>query len=119
MTGIGARAVGEKDYRGEAYLAGSGQADVISWTPNAVTVNWRGANPGDTLVLNQNWDPGWRGGGEASYAWHDAVGVTVHEKDGELTFRYVPRFFYVGWLFCIAAIAILVGLRKVPILSKA
>ncbi len=122
MPGIGAKAVGEPDYRGEAYTAsGTGVADVIAWSPNAVTVSYRGANPGDVLVLNQNWDPGWRAQGSAVVNFRDAVGTTIKTRDGEVTFRYVPRFLYVGCLMCAVAIAVLVWMwrAKVRVLSTA
>ena len=122
MNGIGAKAVGESDYRGETYtVSGTGAADVVSWSPNAVTVSYRGAKIGDTLVLNQNWDPGWRANGSATFNQRDAVGTTINARDGEVTFRYVPRFFYLGCLLCVAAIAVLVWMwrARIRILSTA
>jgi hypothetical protein len=48
-------------------------ATVASFTPNEVEVRVEGAEPGDHLVLNQNWDPGWTADGVPAIALHDAV----------------------------------------------
>ena len=109
VEGSGARGVGDPEYHGEVYLAsGAGHADVVAWSPNAVTVSVRGASPGDVLVLNQNWDPGWRAQGQAAIAFRDAVATNVGARDAEITFRYVPRFLGIGCLLLLMAIAFLV-----------
>jgi hypothetical protein len=109
MTGIGAKGVGDPAYRGEAYTAGDiGKVAITSWSPNAVTVSFHGASMGDLLVLNQNWDPGWRADGEATLDYRDTVATHIHAKDGEITFRYVPRFFFLGCLLLATAVAVLV-----------
>lgn len=111
--GTGARGVGDPEYRGEVYMAsGAGHADVVAWTPNAVTVSVRGASPGDIVVLNQNWDPGWRAQGQPAIAYRDAVATTINARDVELTFRYVPRFLGTGCFLFLAAIAFLVWTAK-------
>ncbi len=110
--GLGARGVGDPEYRGEVYITSRrGIAEVTSWTPNAVTVAVRGATIGDTLVLNQNWDPGWRANGESVIDYRSAVATTLEETDGEITFRYVPRFLFLG---CVIFILTIAGLIWVP-----
>jgi len=48
------------DYRGEFYLQqGAGQLAITSWSPNRWVVKIRVAQ-NDILVVNQNYDPGWK-----------------------------------------------------------
>jgi hypothetical protein len=70
---------------------------------------------GDLLVLNQNWDPGWRADGESALNYHDAVATHIHAKDGEITFRYVPRFFYLGCLLLVMTVAALVWFSRLRV----
>ena len=61
IQGMGAKGRGDPGLPGEAYTAsGKGRAELVHFTPNAMTVHVDDATPGDLLVLNQNWDPGWR-----------------------------------------------------------
>ncbi|HEY1957325.1 MAG TPA: hypothetical protein VGH28_17015 [Polyangiaceae bacterium] len=113
LPGLGAHGEGDPDYRGETYFQdGAGRATIARWTPNAVTVRYEGATPGDTLVLNQNWDPGWRATTGAIVDTHDLVAVRVTESAGETTFRYQPRFLWLGIVAFFAAIGTLVATRK-------
>ncbi len=118
-TGMGARGVGDPEYRGEAFLAsGVGKADITWWTPNAVTVEYHGARAGDTLVLNENWDPGWRANGRTAIDHASALGAFVPDSDGAITFRYVPRFFALGCFMTVTTIVALIllatGKRREP-----
>ena len=65
MPGVGAYGEDDPDYRGEAYVAEGGRdgGEVTSFTPNEVTIHVEDARPGDHVVLNQNWDPGWSANG--------------------------------------------------------
>jgi hypothetical protein len=113
ITGLGAKGKGEHDYRGEAYFAkGAGFASVVAWTPNAVTIHYSNAQPGDVLVLNENWDPGWTIGRHRAIDWASAAATRVDASDGELTFSYTSRFFWLGLLICVATIAGLVGFGR-------
>jgi hypothetical protein len=119
VEGVGARAVGEEGYRGEVYASsGQGFIDILSWSPNAVTVAFRGARVGDQLVLNQNWDPGWRAQGDAASSYGDAIATQLQATDGEVTFRYVPRFFVLGCFILFATIALLVWLARARVARR-
>jgi hypothetical protein len=97
VPGLGAHGVGDKDYRGEAFIPeGAGTATVTKWTPNEVTVEVHGAQAGEHLVLNQNWDPGWSASGRKLESWHDTVSADLHESDGAVVFRYRPPTFWPG-----------------------
>jgi hypothetical protein len=99
IPGLGARGRGAPGYRGEAYTSsGLGQAELNSFTPNAFSVVVRGAKAGDTLIVNQNYDPGWRVDGEPTQNHEDALATTLRGGDQELHFRFRPRGLWVGFL---------------------
>jgi hypothetical protein len=103
VPGLGAHGVGDPEYRGEAFLAdGAGTASVTKWTPNEVTVEVHGAHAGDRLVLNQNWDAGWRAAGARTEEWHDTVSAALPAGDTTLVFRYRPLTLWAGVLVFVA-----------------
>jgi hypothetical protein len=117
LPGLGARGQGDPEYHGEAFVAeGTGTAEMVDWTPNAMVVHVRGATPGEHLVLNQNWDAGWRADGHGALNWNDAVAVTLDSNEQTVSFRYVPRMFWVGVVVALLsgglAIGVLEGLRR-------
>jgi len=102
IPGLGAKGVGDPDYRGEAYFAsGSAEAEVERWTPNVVSVRYTGAAEGDLLVLNQNWDPGWSAE-HGVVNWRDTAASPVSAGSGVVVFRYRPRFFVLGCVILFA-----------------
>ena len=104
--GLGARGVGDAEYRGEAYLPeGRGTARVVRFTPNDVVVKVDGARAGDPVVLNQNWDPGWRASGQEATSWHDAVASVVPSRSATVRFRYRPRMLPLGLLVFVATVS--------------
>jgi hypothetical protein len=93
-SGIGARGRGSADYRGEAFMeSGTGSAKVVSFSPNEVVVEVAGARAGDRLVLNQNFDPGWRVDDRPIAAYRGAISsvLTAPRVSGRFTFRFWPR----------------------------
>ena len=112
--GLGAVPRGDPRYQGEVFTAsGTGWADIETWSPNVVTVSVRGARPGDTLVMNQNWDPGWRANGRAALDYTDRVATTIRSADEVVTFRFIPRYFGLGCLVLVLAVAGLVWMSRV------
>jgi hypothetical protein len=106
VHGMGAKGRGDPAYRGEAYTAdGKGKAELIHFTPNAMTVHVDNATPGDLLVLNQNWDPGWRADGVPAVAYHDAVATVVRSTNETVMFRYRPHY----WWLSVAIFTVTVG----------
>jgi hypothetical protein len=114
VSGMGARGATDRAYRGETYLAdGVGSATIAGWTPNEVTVQVRGAQPGEHLVLNQNWDGGWTANGARAIDWADQVAAPIHDADTTVVFRYRPRTFWPGMLLCAVTVAgMVVVLRR-------
>lgn len=112
VPGLGAYGAGDPGYRGEAFLLdGVGAASVTRWTPNEVTVEVHGARAGERLVLNQNWDPGWRAAGLKTEDWHDTVSATLPAADATVVFRYRPLTFWPGVLVFVATCAGLLAIR--------
>lgn len=112
-SGIGARGRQDPDYQGEVYLVeGRGLARVTAWAPGTVEVSVDGAQPGDHLVLNQNWDPGWSVQGADAWSYRNAIAATLKGGRATVTFRYHSRFAWLGWLLLGATIGALVVLRR-------
>jgi hypothetical protein len=101
IRGMGAKGRGDPAYRGEAYTAsGKGHAELVHFTPNAMTVHVDGAEPGDLLVLNQNWDPGWRADGVPAANYNDAVATVVRAPNETVLFRYRPHYWWLSLGIC-------------------
>lgn len=97
--GMGARSIGDREYHGEAFIAeGTGTASIVKWTPNEMTVQVHGAKPGDHVLLNQNWDPGWSANGSRAIDWADLPAAEVHAPDDTIVFRYRPRTLWLSLL---------------------
>jgi hypothetical protein len=102
------RSKNSQDYRGEFYLQnGNGQLDIISWSPNRwdVKVQIFGR---DILIVNQNFDPGWRSNPPKKLLNVNGVlGVEVGPQDREIVFYYWPFNFILGlWVSLLGLIAI-------------
>jgi hypothetical protein len=112
-SGIGARGGEDPDYRGEAYLVeGHGRANVLGWSPEAVDVRVEGAQPGDHLVLNQNWDPGWAVRGADAWSFHNSIAATLRQGSGTVRFTYHARFAWLGLMLCAGTVSVLVALWR-------
>jgi hypothetical protein len=111
IPGQGAKGEGDPAYRGEFFTeGGSGRVSVLRWTPNEVEVRVEGAQPGDLLVMNQNFDPGWRANGRPSINLRDTVAASLTQPNEDVVFRYRPRTLFAGLLaFFVTLIAIVLG----------
>jgi hypothetical protein len=106
MAGVGAWGEDDPQYRGEAYVAeGHGTATIEAWTPNAVEVRVDGAKAGDRVVLNQNWDPGWRADDAPAASYQDAVAAVLTSPSQTVRFHYWPRGMTAGLAIFAAALA--------------
>lgn len=96
------------DYRGLAFVDGSGAARVVDWTPNHAVVEVTGATPGSLLVYDMNYDPSWRAGGKPALAVNGLVATRLAGGTERVEFRYFPRTLV--WSLPLAALALLAGL---------
>jgi hypothetical protein len=104
--GMGARGKGATDYRGEAFTeSGVGSAKIVGFSPNQVVVDVAGARPGDRLILNQNFDPGWRVDGRAAEPYREAVSIRLAAPNGRVSFGFWPRGLTAGlWLLALTVV---------------
>jgi hypothetical protein len=104
--GLGAHGRGDPAYKGEVFIPdGVGEATIASFTPNVITVEIKGAQAGEHVVLNQNWDAGWTADGAPAMDWEEAVAAQLHSSTATIVFRYRPRSFAAGLLIAFATIA--------------
>jgi hypothetical protein len=91
--------ISSPDYKGEAYLLGTGgTAQISAWSPNRITVDVDTSSAG-FLVLNQNYYPGWsleRGGGDQVEDKDGLLAVRVTPSDHRLVLHYLPSSFIAG-----------------------
>jgi hypothetical protein len=108
-VGLGALGSGDHGYRGEIEtLSGEGRARIVEFTPNRILVELRQGKPGDTLILNQNYDEGWRVNGRDVQSHVDRVATRVESRDQLFDFRYRSRVIWPGLLFFALTLAALV-----------
>jgi hypothetical protein len=89
----------EPGYRGLVFVAaGAGRAELLSFSPNAVAVRVTGAAPGDRLVYDTTFDPGWRAGGAATESWQGLVSTKLAGGDETVELRYRPTGLIPGLL---------------------
>ena len=95
-------------YRGLVFLAGGiGRAEVTRWTPNDVTVRITGARPGDVVVYDMNFDPGWHVDRAPAQDWRGLVGAPVVGGDQIVEITYRPQGLIAGLaLFVLTGLAI-------------
>ena len=70
-----------------------------------MTVQVHGAKPGEHVLLNQNWDPGWSANGSRAIDWADLPAAEIHEPDETIVFRFRPR----TWWLSLGVFALTVG----------
>ncbi|HMJ15658.1 MAG TPA: hypothetical protein VK524_29780 [Polyangiaceae bacterium] len=106
VPGLGAIPRGYPGYQGEVFLkSGTGKSEYVRWSPNELTVRVQGAKAGDVLIINQNFDPGWRANGRGTHPEGDRIAVALLAAEQSVTFRYVPRTWYPGLAVCLGTIA--------------
>jgi hypothetical protein len=88
-AGLGAKGKGDPAYKGEVFTASQkGTAAIETWTPNIVTVRVTDGVPGDLVVLNQNYDSGWKVNGSSATNYHDTVATRIDAPSQVFVFRY-------------------------------
>jgi hypothetical protein len=113
-TGFPTRVTGSNQpgYRGEQYLLGPGTVTISKWTPNALTYDV--VAPRDTtLVVNQNYDDGWRvssGNGEV-FSDNDLLAVRIPAGAQHLKLVYRDTYFGLGAILTMLTILAALVLR--------
>jgi hypothetical protein len=106
--GLGARGIGEPEYRGEVFLdSDQGTATFVGWSPSRMVVQVHGAHRGDFLVLNQNFDESWQANGTPTLDHGSVNGYRLEAADQRVTFVYRPRTLGLG--LTIAGISLAIG----------
>jgi hypothetical protein len=110
---------GARAYAGPVYVEGTGEVELVSWTPNSATVALTAVEPGDLVVYNMNYDASWLANGEPALS-HDGLVAAPAPRDGShIEFRYRPRT--LAWslpLFLLTLLAVLVPGRPLRALLQ-
>lgn len=93
-------------YRGEFYFQNGGVPQIVSWQPD----RWQlrlGASTTDILVVNQNFDPGWKTDPPAKLVNAGGLlGRPVSPSDRSMVFYYLPFNFVLGcWVSFLGLLA--------------
>jgi hypothetical protein len=99
-----ARAVDDKDYRGEYHLLGNGKAALLSWSPNGFIFHVS-SNEKSRLVINQNSWPGWRSSRGVLTRHEGLLAVDLPPGEHDVAVTYLPRSFLLGVLTFLATVA--------------
>ncbi len=96
-------------YRGEQYLLGPGTVTLLRWSPNELVFNVASQGP-NTLVINQNFDDGWRlidNHGE-TMPFNTLLAVRLNPGTQTVTLKYTNRYFDLGAMVTILSLAMFV-----------
>jgi len=95
------------DYRGEQYLTGQGEVTLTMWTPNRLEYEVNAVGP-TRLVINENFDPGWRlsqGLGEVRSS-RGLLSVSLGPGRQHLVVTYRAPWIILGSIISVATIVI-------------
>jgi len=96
----------DPDYRGEAFITSEGNATIIHWSPNKVTVKVKAISEG-SLALNQNFAPNWKASnGKKVESYNGLISTVVTPEDDQITFYYLPISFIAGSIISLISIAL-------------
>jgi len=108
---VNPRGYTQPGYRGEQYLVGAGNVTLSRWTPNRLSFDIEAPSP-TMLVVNQNYDPGWRlvEGQGIAISSEGLIAVMMPAGRQHIELAYRSRPFMIGlWisLLTVAAIPLL------------
>ncbi|MEO6077424.1 MAG: hypothetical protein ABIP54_01415, partial [Candidatus Andersenbacteria bacterium] len=109
----------QRPYQGEGYLAQTkdGVTD-IAITPNKITATFTSPKQ-DTLVLNQNYFPGWRTvPAREVYNYKGLLAARIGPNDSRLTFVYSPFSYHAGKYITILALLLALVVIIKPFLRR-
>lgn len=94
-------------YRGEVFLTpDSGTAAIVEFSPNRVETQFRTDTP-TSLILNQNYFPGWRVKGNVrgkARSYNGLISAEVPPGEGKVVFQFLPTSFLIG--LCVSLLAL-------------
>ena len=93
-------------YKGEAYLEYGGEAKIIYFSPNKFIVEVK-SDKENLLVLNQNYEKGWKVNSENVENYQGLLSVKIPEGKNNFTFTYFPDSFIVGIIITIISILLI------------
>ncbi len=100
-----------KKFIGNAFLSGTNRTFPISYfSPNRVVVDVNNAS--GSLVLNQNYLPGWKARGKEVFSYSGLIAAKVERADRKIEFYYAPETFYIGIVISLIGIAFAVSFFK-------
>ena len=103
----GLTGVDEPGYRGEAWLEGSGQVEIAARTQHTLTLRVSPDASG-VVILNQNWDEGWRSDGGRLFQDANArLALSLEPHPRTYTLRYRPPFFLLSVALCLMGLLLL------------
>jgi hypothetical protein len=103
----------EASYRGEQYLLGAGSVSLLEWSPNRLGYEVDAAEP-TVLVVNQNYDRGWRvveGRGEVT-SHGGLLAVRLPGGRGRIRLAYRSRAFLLGLAITAATCVVAFVVRR-------
>ena len=95
------------DYKGEVYLEGNGTASYAYWSPNKLVVNVVAQNV-TRLIINQNYDTGWRVKDKVAENFNGLLSTMVAPSDKIVEFYYFPRPFIIGLMVTAVSIILMI-----------
>jgi hypothetical protein len=110
---VAAKGRGMPGYRGNVYVEGGGEAELVEWSPNRAVVEVVGAEPGATLVYNMNHDASWRANGEPALEHEGLVAHRLAGGAATVTFRFLPRTLPVAVLLCAMTLGVVLTPNRV------
>jgi len=103
----GVRAEGDRGYRGEAYLLSDRGRVSAEFTPNVIRATVESPRA-DTLVINQNYFPGWRvaGSRRAARCWDRLLAVPVAAGRQEIVLQFRSPALTAGLVLTLLAVGL-------------
>lgn len=104
-----ARGYNETGYRGEYFIAGPGEVRQLRWTPNLIAYEIDAPAP-TSLVINQNYFPGWRlaRGNGTVYSADGLIGVHIPAGSQQIELEFTPTHIAAAFSIAFSALAILI-----------
>ncbi|MEA1927278.1 MAG: hypothetical protein U9N73_03665, partial [Candidatus Auribacterota bacterium] len=102
--------IDSEKYKGEVYLSGTeGTVAIEDWSPNRIVINVEARGEG-SVIVNQNYFPGWKVKGEGAPEIEEIkglVGVKVPPGRSNFVIYYLPASFQIGLMISLTTLLML------------